>query len=117
MNKSILFSLITLYGAASVGYADEVVGRSPSNTAGHFIGGWSGVMAGGVVAGPIGAILGGLGIAWVGGEIQESSGLSEQAYQVKDSDGEIQVVRSPNRAWKNGDEVAVISNRLRPIEK
>lgn len=117
MNKSLLLFLISLYGAASVGYADEVIGRAPNNTAGHFIGGWTGVMTGGVVAGPVGAILGGLGIAWLGGQLQETSGLSEQAYQVSNEHGDVQVVRSPNRQWQIGDQVAVVANRLQPAAK
>lgn len=42
MNKSVLLSLITLYGAATVGCADDVVGRAPKKTQDHFMSFWLG---------------------------------------------------------------------------
>ncbi|MFC3152648.1 hypothetical protein ACFOEK_16550 [Litoribrevibacter euphylliae] len=114
MNKTTLISLVLLYGAATVGYADEVVGRAPNNLVGQTLGGWSGFLLGGAVAGPVGAIAGGLASAWVGGEAQEISGFSESAYQVKDDQGNVSVVRSPNRQWQIGDHVVVQGRRLHP---
>jgi len=34
MNKSLLISIIALYGAATMGCADDVMGRAPINPAG-----------------------------------------------------------------------------------
>ncbi|GLQ32955.1 hypothetical protein [Litoribrevibacter albus] len=115
MNKTTLLSLVILYGAATVGYADEVVGRAPDNLVGQTLGGWSGFLVGGAMAGPIGALAGGLSFAWIGGEVQAETGLSAQAYQVKDTQGEVSVVRSPNRQWQTGDHVLVKGRRLYPV--
>jgi len=117
MKKTTFFSLVLLYGAATVGYADEVIGRAPSNLVGQTLGGWSGFLVGGAVAGPAGAIATGLAAAWFGGEVQEATGLSEQAYQVEQASGEVVVVRSPNRHWRTGDQVLIKANRLHPIEE
>ena len=116
MRKTTLFSLMLLYGSATVGYADEVIGRAPSNLVGQTLGGWSGFLAGGAIAGPIGAVTVGFAAAWLGGVTQQTAGLSEQAYQVQKSTGEILLVRSPKRHWQQGDQVVIKGNRLYPLQ-
>jgi hypothetical protein len=38
MNKSLIISIITLYGAATMGCADDVMGRAPTNNSGTVLG-------------------------------------------------------------------------------
>jgi len=40
MNKSIVISIITFYGAATMGCADDVMGRAPVNHQGLLFSGW-----------------------------------------------------------------------------
>ena len=38
MNKSVLISIIALYGAATMGCADDVMGRAPTHLSGSVLG-------------------------------------------------------------------------------
>lgn len=92
--------------------ADTVVGTAPDTALGKGIGGMSGFLVGGAVAGPIGAIGVGLASLWLGGEVQEATGLHDDAYVVRSQDGETQTVRSPNVKMAVGDRVQVVDRRL-----
>ncbi|MGE3297173.1 MAG: hypothetical protein AB7I68_07440 [Porticoccaceae bacterium] len=92
--------------------ADTVLEQVPDTLPGKSFGGLSGFMAGAVVGVPIGAAVG-AGLGWlVGGETQNATGLSGQAYRIARDDGSEIVVRSPGRSWTAGDHVHVVGGRL-----
>lgn len=101
----------TQYAAA----ADTVVATTPDTALGKGIGGMSGFLIGGAVAGPIGAIGVGLAGLWLGGETQEATGLHDDAYVVQREDGSMQTVRSPNVKVAVGDQVRVVGRRPVPV--
>jgi len=92
--------------------ADTVVDTAPDTIVGKGVGGMSGFLVGGAVAGPLGAIGVGLASLWLGGEVQEATGLHDEAYVVRHEDGTTETVRSPNVKVAVGDEVRVEGRRL-----
>lgn len=114
MKHSILGSLalsVSLLVAGGV-QADEVLATAHDNTAGKSVGALTGVMVGGAAGGPAGALIG-AGIGWLAGwGVQEGTGLSENAYQVRNDDGETRMVRSPNRQFAIGEQVDRRGGRL-----
>ncbi|SFP51340.1 hypothetical protein SAMN05216229_10365 [Geopseudomonas sagittaria] len=108
---SALLVSVSLLLAASV-QADEVLSTAHDNTAGKSVGALTGVMVGGAAGGPLGALVG-AGIGWLAGwGVQEGTGLSENAYQVRTADGDTKVVRSPNRQFAIGEQVDRQAGRL-----
>ena len=92
--------------------ADEVIASVPDNTLGQAVGGWSSFLLGGAVAGPVGAIVGGIAGVWAGGNIQQATNNSENGYLVKGDNGTTHYIRSPNQAFSPGDQVKVVGIRV-----
>lgn len=109
----IIGTLALLYSGASIADSSEVIGRSPDNTSGRMLGGWSTFLLGGAAAGPFGAIAGGLIGIWIGDQAQAAAGLSGNHYQVKHADGSVDTVRSPRASFTMGDQVEIQGIRLR----
>ncbi|MEE9492360.1 MAG: hypothetical protein V3W04_03125 [Gammaproteobacteria bacterium] len=93
-------------------YADTVVEEIPDTLPGKGFGGLAGIMAGAAIGGPIGAVGAGLVSAWLGGEVQEITGLHGQAYRIESLDGDTNTVRSPRQKWSIGDKVQIVDGRL-----
>ncbi|KII27299.1 hypothetical protein NL64_28435 [Pseudomonas fluorescens] len=93
--------------------ADQVVREVPDTTAGKGVGVVTGLMIG-AVGGPIGALIGAGAGFFAGSSVQESAGLTETAYEVKDAQGEISTVRSPNARFEPGQPVIRKGSRLVP---
>ncbi|MNZ46439.1 hypothetical protein D3C78_641210 [compost metagenome] len=107
MKQSTLSALLVSMSLllASGAQADEVLSTVHDNTAGKSVDALTGVMVGGAAGGPLGELVG-AGIGWLAGwGVQESTGLSENAYTVRTADGETRVVRSPNRQFAIGEQV------------
>jgi hypothetical protein len=84
--------------------ADQVVREVPDTTAGKGFGALTGMMVG-AAGGPVGALIGaGVGF-FVGGSVQQAGGLTETAYEVKDAQGDVSTVRSPNARFEVGQQV------------
>ncbi|MGD8615265.1 MAG: hypothetical protein PVI91_06310 [Gammaproteobacteria bacterium] len=104
-----LFSVVLQAGIVQ---ADTVIEEVPDTLPGKGFGGLSGFMAGAAAGGPIGALVG-ASIGWLGGgAIQNGSGVAGTAYKVKQENGSVTVVRSPNRKFAPGDRVQIVANRL-----
>lgn len=102
--------LITL--GSTTAMAAEVVAEAADTTAGGGLGASAGLMLGGAAGGPLGAVLG-AGAGWLLGKTaQQVGGLHERAYAVRDDDGEMRVVRSPNAVFGIGEQVEHRGNRL-----
>lgn len=111
MKHSTLSALVVSLLLAGGVQADEVLSTA-HDTAGKSLGALTGVMVGGAAGGPLGALVG-AGIGWLAGwGVQEGTGLSENAYQVRSADGETRVVRSPNRQFAIGEQVDHQAGRL-----
>lgn len=95
-------------------YSAEVIKALPDNTVGKGVGGTSTMLIGGAIAGPIGAAIGGIAGIFIGEQVQQSTGQSSQAYQVKLDDGSIETFRSPNYTFNVGDKVNVSGIRIYP---
>jgi outer membrane lipoprotein SlyB len=93
--------------------ADKVVREVPDTTAGKGVGVVTGLMLG-AVGGPLGALIGASAGFFAGSSIQEAAGLTETAYEVKDAQGEIRAVRSPNARFEPGQQVIRKGPRLVP---
>jgi hypothetical protein len=93
--------------------AEQVVREVPDTTAGKGYGALTGLMVG-AVGGPVGALVGAGAGFFAGGSIQQAAGLTETAYEVKDAQGEISTVRSPNARFEPGQQVARKGPRLVP---
>ncbi|WP_207891823.1 hypothetical protein [Thiogranum longum] len=89
----------------------------PDTLPGKAFGGLAGFMVGAAVGGPVGAIGVGFASVWLGGNVQETTGLHGRAYRIKSHDGTIRIVRSPQQQWSIGDQVQVDDNRLAYLEK
>lgn len=97
---------------AGVVQAAEVVTETTDTTAGGAVGVLTGVMVGGAAGGPIGALVGaGVGL-FAGKGVQEGAGLEDRAYRVRKENGEQEVIRSPNRAFDDGEKVVIQGGRL-----
>lgn len=112
MKQLNIWLLSVLLLGTPITYADSVVEEVPDTLPGKGFGGLFGIMAGTVVAGPLGAIGVGLASAWLGGKIQEVTGLYGRAYRVEGKDGSSKIVRSPRQRWSIGDQVRINGNRL-----
>ncbi|MDV3237274.1 MAG: hypothetical protein LOY58_00275 [Gammaproteobacteria bacterium] len=110
--KSRIAVFVCALSAMQIAAADTVVGTAPDTIVGKGIGGMSGFLVGGAVAGPLGAIGVGLASLWLGGEVQEATGLHDEAYVVQHEDGTTETVRSPNTKVAVGEEVRVEGRRL-----
>jgi len=115
--KLIIGCLALLYSYASAANSAEVIGRSPDNTSGRMLGGWSTFLLGGAAAGPFGAIAGGLIGIWIGDQAQASSGLSGNTYQIRKEDGSVESIRSPKTSFLIGDQVEIRGIRLQAINR
>jgi len=93
--------------------ADQVVREVPDTTAGKGAGAVTGLMVG-AVGGPIGALIGAGAGFFAGGSVQQAAGLTETAYEVKDAQGDISTVRSPNARFEPGQQVKRKGSRLVP---
>lgn len=93
--------------------ADQVVREVPDTTAGKGVGVVTGLMVG-AVGGPIGALIGAGAGFFAGRSVQEADGLAETAYEVKDAQGEISTVRSPNARFEPRQQVTRKGPRLVP---
>ncbi|WP_433736221.1 hypothetical protein [Pseudomonas putida] len=85
--------------------ADQVVREVPDTTAGKGYGALTGFMIG-AVGGPVGALVGAGAGFFAGSLVQEATGLTQTAYEVKDAKGEVSTVRSPNVHYAPGQQVA-----------
>lgn len=116
MMKTRMAVLVCMLSAMQgVAAADTVVATKPDTALGKGIGGMSGFLVGGAVAGPIGAIGVGLAGLWLGGETQEATGLHGDAYVVQREDGSTQTVRSPKVKVAVGDQVRIVGRRPIPV--
>lgn len=101
-----------LFAIQTATAADTVIATTPDTALGKGIGGMTGFLIGGAVAGPLGAIGVGLASLWLGGEAQAASGLHDDAYVVRREDGSTRTVRSPNLEVAIGDPVRIEGRRL-----
>lgn len=111
MSRSIPLSFTLCLLLSPVCMADQVVREVPDTTAGKGAGVVTGLMVG-AVGGPIGALIGAGAGFFAGSAVQEAAGLTETAYEVKDAQGEISTVRSPNARFEPGQQVTRKGPRL-----
>lgn len=111
MTRSIAlgFTLCTLLSPLC--QADQIIREVPDTTAGKGFGALTGMMVG-AVGGPIGALVGAAGGFFAGSAVQVGIGKSETAYEVKNAQGEINTVRSPNASFEVGQQVTRKGARL-----
>lgn len=91
--------------------ADQVIREVLETTAGKGYGALTGMMVG-ATGGPLGAIVGAGAGFLLGSSIQKASGLSGTAYEVENSQGERNTVRSPNARFTVGQQVIQTGSRL-----
>lgn len=109
--KHPLLCALLVVAATSQAVAGEVVSAHEDTSTGKVFGGISGLMIG-AIGGPIGAVAGALVGVFGGSAVQESAGLSENAYVVENDDGSLQRVRTPGKTFAPGDQVRVEGIRL-----
>lgn len=114
-SKTLSACLITLALCTGGASAAEVIGHSPDKTSGRMLGGWTGFLIGGAAAGPVGALVIGLGGAWAGGELQDVSGNSGQLHHIQTEDGETLTLRSPQQTFAVGSQVTIDGKRPRAV--
>ncbi|KJZ34038.1 hypothetical protein LOY55_21190 [Pseudomonas sp. B21-040] len=111
MPRSIPLSFTLCLLISPLCMADQVVREVPDTTAGKGFGALTGMMVG-AVGGPAGALVG-LGAGFFAGSaVQQASGHTETAYEVKNAQGEISTVRSPNARFEVGQQVTRKGPRL-----
>lgn len=103
------FTLCTLLSPLC--QADQIIRVVPDTTAGKGVGVLTGMMVG-AVGGPIGALVGAAGGFFAGSAVQGGIGKSETAYEVKNAQGDISTVRSPNGRFEVGQQVTRKGVRL-----
>lgn len=111
----VLASLILTYSSATFASPGEVIGRSPDNTGGRLLGGWSAFLIGGAAAGPFGALAGAMLGGWAGDKTQAATQQSGNRYLVKTVDGNVSQFRSPNHTFDIGEKVEIDGIRIRPL--
>lgn len=119
MKKQLVTIAMAAALQAGVVQADTVVKAVPDKMPGRILGAFSGLMIGAAGGGPVGiGVVIGASLGWfAGGELQEAGGLSGNAYRVRDEDGGVSTVRSPNQTWSSGDRVDVVGGRLRATDQ
>lgn len=110
MKRPLLCALL-IVATTSQAMAAEVISAQEDTSTGKVFGGISGLMVG-AIGGPIGAVAGALVGVFGGSAVQESAGLSENAYVVENDDGSLQRVRTPGKTFAPGDQVRVEGIRL-----
>jgi outer membrane lipoprotein SlyB len=115
MTRTIPFSFTLCLLFSPLCMADQVVREVPDTTAGKGAGVVTGLMVG-AVGGPIGALIGAGAGFFAGSSVQEAAGLTETAYEVKDAQGEVSTVRSPNARFEPGQQVTRKGSRLQSQE-
>ena len=88
--KKLLLSLVLLTPMA---HAAEIIGTGPDNRVGEVFGSGVGVLLGGAAGGPIGALAGAAIGYFTGGGVQQVTGQTGVAYQVKLDDGSVSTMR------------------------
>jgi outer membrane lipoprotein SlyB len=111
MSRLISLNIALCLLVSSVCSADQVVHEVPDTTAGKGVGVVTGLMLG-AVGGPVGALIGASAGFFAGSSVQEAAGLTETAYEVKDAQGKISIVRSPNARFEPGQQVTRKGPRL-----
>lgn len=112
-NSVLTLGLVGLMASASA-HAAEVIKPAKDNVVGNGVGALSGLMVGGVAGGPLGGVVG-AGLGWMlGGQAQDVSGLSQNAYEIQEDSGEVKRVRSPSRQYAIGDQVEYRAGRIYP---
>ncbi|VVO57621.1 hypothetical protein PS874_00496 [Pseudomonas fluorescens] len=104
MTRSIPLGFMLCLLLSPLCQADQVVREVPDTTAGKGFGALTGMMVG-AAGGPVGALIGAGAGFFVGGSVQQAAGLTEKAYEVKDAQGDISTVRSPNARFEAGQQV------------
>lgn len=107
---SLCFSFCFLLPTFSM--ADQVIREVRETTAGKGYGALTGMMVGAATGGPLGALAGAGAGFWLGSSVQKASGLSGTAYEVENSQGERNTVRSPNSRFTVGQQVTQQGSRL-----
>jgi len=113
MPRSIPFSFTLCLLLSPLCMAEQVVREVPDTTAGKGFGALTGLMVG-AVGGPVGALVGAGAGFFAGSSVQEATGLTETAYEIKDAQGEVSTVRSPNARFEPGQQVTRKGARLEP---
>ena len=111
MTRSIALSFTLCTLLSPLCQADQIIREVPDTTAGKGFGALTGMMVG-AAGGPIGALIGAAGGFFAGSAAQASIGKSETAYEVKNAQGEISTVRSPNAIFEVGQQVTRKGPRL-----
>lgn len=105
------FLLATLSASAA-----EVVEVREDRAVGGGFGGLSGFMLGAAVGGPVGALVGG-GIGFFAGQqVQETAGLEQNLYVLKNEDGSISTVRRSADELALGQQVERDGTRLAAVD-
>ncbi|VVP76462.1 hypothetical protein PS914_01777 [Pseudomonas fluorescens] len=104
MTRSIPLGFMLCLLLSPLCQADQVVREVPDTTAGKGFGALTGMMVG-AAGGPVGALIGAGAGFFVGGSVQHAAGLTQTAYEVKDAQGDISTVRSPNARFEVGQQV------------
>jgi hypothetical protein len=113
MTRSIALGFTFGFLLSPLCMADQVVREVSDTSAGKGYGALTGLMVG-AVGGPVGALVGAGAGFFAGGSVQQAAGLSQTAYEVKDTQGEISTVRSPNAHFEPGQQVTRQGPRLVP---
>lgn len=111
MSRSIVLSFTLCALLSPLCQADQVIREVPDTTAGKGYGALTGMMVG-AAGGPIGALIGAGAGFFAGSSVQEASGKTDTAYEVRDAHGDISTVRSPNARFEVGQQVSRKGARL-----
>lgn len=111
MTRSIALGFTMYLMLVPLCQADQVIREVPDTTAGKGFGALTGLMVG-AAGGPIGILVGAAGGFFAGSALQAGIGKSETAYEVKNAQGEISTVRSPNGRFEVGQQVTRKGMRL-----
>ncbi len=104
--------IITLCAAAALltsplGQAEQILSAQSDTRVGGGFSGLTGFMLGGAAGGPVGALIGG-GLGYLAGsQVQETMGLEQTLYVIKDDDGATRRVRSSDTGFIEGQRVSL----------
>lgn len=112
MQKTIGMCAVIALLSSPLSHAEQILSAQSDTLVGGGYSGLGGFMLGGAAGGPLGALIGG-GLGYLAGsQAQESLGLEQTRYVIKDDNGQISQVRSSDSGFIKGQKVSLQGSHI-----
>lgn len=115
--ENVMRKIITLCAVAALlnsplGQADQIISAQSDTRVGGGFSGLTGFMLGGAAGGPVGALIGG-GLGYLAGsQAQETMGMEQTLYVLRDENGNTRSIRSSDARFVEGQQVTLQGSHI-----